>query len=299
MLGFAKRGIKFWALVFLVWYGLGGLPAWSAQKDALVSATGIELTRDDYEAAVSIIPKAKREQMSVTTKQVMIFLENVLVYRRLAEEARVLGLDKDPVIQREAQQAADRALGLRRLEALEAGLKLPDFTEAARERYVTHKADFTIAEAVRASHILVSAKGRSDDEARKRAEEARRKAVAGSDFTALAKEYSDDPSKDTNAGDLGFFERKQMVKPFEDAAFALSKPGEISPLVKTPFGYHIIRFAEKRPERVKPFDEVKEGIVSELRDKFIADAKASHISAIKNDKSIVIHEDAIKAMYKE
>jgi peptidyl-prolyl cis-trans isomerase C len=223
----------------------------------------------------------------------------VLVYRRLAEEARALGLDKDPVIQREAQQAADRALGSRRLEALEAGLKLPDFTAAARERYATRQAEFTIAEAVRASHILVSAKGRSDDEAHERAEEARRKVIAGGDFAALAKEYSDDPSKDTNSGDLGFFERKKMVKPFEDAAFALSKPGEISPLVKTPFGYHIIRFAEKRPERVKPFDEVKEGIINELRDKFIADAKATHISAIKNDKSIVIHEDAIKAMYQE
>lgn len=273
--------------------------AFAGANEPLVTAQNLELTRDDYEAALSVVPKAKREQMSVSTKQVMIFLENVLVYRRLAEEARALGLDKDPVIQREAQQAADRALGMRRLEALEAGLKLPDFTAAARERYATQKAQFTIAEAVRVSHILVAAQGRTDDEARKRAEEVRRKVVAGGDFTALAKEYSDDPSKDKNSGDLGFFERKQMVKPFEDAAFALTKPGEISPLVKTQFGYHVLRFVEKRPERLKPFDEVKDGIVNELRDKFIADARNVHISAIKNDKSIVIHEAAIEAMSKK
>jgi parvulin-like peptidyl-prolyl isomerase len=284
--------------LFGLW--LSVLPSvFAGASESLVTAQNLELTRDDYEAALSVVPKAKREQMSVSTKQVMIFLENVLVYRRLAEEARELGLDKDPVIQREAQQAADRALGTRRLEALEAGLKLPDFTAAARERYATHKAEFTIAEAAHVSHILVATKGRSDDEARVRAEEARRRAVAGGDFVALVKEYSDDPSKEKNSGDMGFFERKQMVKPFEDVAFSLSKPGEISPLVKTQFGYHVIRFAEKRPERVKPFEEVKEGIVNELRDKFIAEARAAHISAIKNDKSIVIHEDAIETMFKK
>lgn len=274
-------------------------PTFASANEALVTAKNLELTRDDYEAALSVVPKAKREQMLVSTKQVMIFLENVLIYRRLAEEARALGLDKDPVVQSEAKQAADRALGARRLEALEAGLKLPDFMAAARERYATHKAEFTIAEAAHVSHILVSEQGRTDDLARARAEEARRRAVSGGDFAALVKEYSNDPSKEKNGGDLGFFERKQMVKPFEDAAFALTKPGEISPLVKTQFGYHIIRFIEKRPERLKPFDEVKDSLIQELREKFIADARATHISAIKNDKSIVINEAAIEAMYKK
>ena len=278
---------------------MGAALCCNADEAVLVQRGDIVLTRTDFEAALSVIPKEKRETMSSSLKQTMIFLENVMIYRKLAQEGQEIGLDKDPVIQQEMRQAADRVLGQRRLDAFEAGLKFPDFTAAARERYVTRKAEFLVPEAVRASHILVSIQGRSDEAARARAEEVRKKALAGDDFSMLVKEYSDDPSKENNGGDLGFFGRNKMAKPFEDTAFALSKPGEISPVIQTQFGYHVIRLTEKRPEQQKPFDEVKGGMIKDLRDKFISDAKASHIATIKNDKSIVIHEDAIEAMFKK
>ena len=294
-----------------MWRGffLGGLTVLSAsllsasvsaaEEAVLVRSGETTLTRSDYEAALSVVPREKREAMTPSIKQAMIFLENVLVFRQLAQEGRALGLDKDPVIVQEMRQAADRVLATRRLDAFEASLKMPDFTVAARERYTVKKADYKVPEAVHASHILVVSQGRSDDEARARAEEARAKALAGGDFAALAQEYSEDPSKDKSGGDLGFFGRKQMVPPFEEAAFALTKPGQISPVVKTQFGYHVIRLTEKRPERQKPFDEVKDGLIKELRDKFVTDARIAHISAIKNDKSIVVNEDAIEAMFKK
>jgi peptidyl-prolyl cis-trans isomerase C len=274
-----------------------------AADPVLVSRSDMTLTASDYEAALSVIPPEKRKQMDPTLKQVMIFLENVMVFRKLAQEGRELGLDKDPVTQKEMQQASDRALALRRLALFESSLKLPDFTAAAKERYETKKADYRLPEAVHAEHILVKAEGRSEEESKRRAEEVRAKtATAGADFKALVKEYSDDPSSKNNQGDLGFFEKAVsgkaggMVKPFEDAAFALKTPGEISPLVKTQFGYHVIRLVEKRPARQKSFDEVKDGLMQELREKFINDAKAIHLSQIKNDKSIVVNEAAIEAL---
>lgn len=285
--------------IFAAMAGMSVACVCAAQDPVLVTRGDMSLTRADYEAALSVVPKERRETMTPSVKQTMVFLEAVMVYRKLAQEARELGLDQDPVVAQEMRQAADRSLGLRRLEALEAGLKIPDFTAAAQERYLVKKADFTVPEAVRAAHILIATKDRSDAEALNRAKQVRAKAVSGADFTALAREYSDDPSKDKNDGDLGMFGRKQMVKPFEDAAFAMTKPGEISPVVKSQFGYHIIRLAEKQPERVKPFDEVKDGLIKELRDKYISDAKMAHISAIKNDKSIIINEAAIEAMFKK
>lgn len=280
------------------------LMVFAADDPVLVTRADMTLTKSDFEAVLSDIPKEKREQMSPSVKQTMIFLEKVMVFRKLAQEGRELGLDRNPVIQKQMQQAADRVLGIRRIEAFEAALKLPDFTAAARERYETKKSEYLIPEAVSAAHVLVHSEGRSDEEAKRRAEEVRIKAVAGVDFQALVKEYSDDPSKAKNSGELGMFERSTkekpgMVKPFEDAAFALKKPGEISPLVKTQFGYHVIRLTEKRPAKQKPFEEVKESLVKSLHDKFVADAKAAYVSAIKNDNSIVIHEDAIEAMNKE
>ena len=296
-------GFKRWLPTII----LGLVPicvALAAGDPVLVSRPDMTLTKSDFEAALSAIPKEKRDQMSPSVKQTMIFLEKVMVFRKLAQEGHELGLDRDPVIQKEVQQAAERALGIRRIETFEAALKLPDFTAAALERYETKKSEFLIPEAVSASHVLVRAEGRSDEEAKRRAEEVRAKAVAGADFQVLVKEYSDDPSKANNSGELGMFERSTkekpgMVKPFEDAAFALKKPGEISPLVKTQFGYHVIRLTEKRPAKQKYFEEVKESLVKSLHDKFVTDAKAAYISAIKNDKSIVVHEDVIEAMNKE
>jgi hypothetical protein len=105
---------------------------------------------------------------------------------------------------------------------------------------------------VGASHVLVAYSGamraaptikRTKDEAKKRAEGLLVRARKGEDFAKLADSSSDDPSAKANHGSLGKFTRAQMVKPFADAAFAL-KPGEVSPLVETPFGFHVIKRTE-------------------------------------------------------
>ena len=107
----------------------------------------------------------------------------------------------------------------------------------------------TVPDAVAAQHILIAYKGadkapkgvtRSKADARKRAEEVVGKAKAGTDFSALVSEYSDDPAAKERQGSLGKFTRDKMAKPFSDAAFAL-KVDEISAPVETPFGYHVIK----------------------------------------------------------
>jgi hypothetical protein len=106
----------------------------------------------------------------------------------------------------------------------------------------------TMPESIVASHILVMYKGslrapervqRTKEEAKKRAEEALTRAKAGENFAELVGEYSDEPGAGSRGGSLGRFRRGMMIKPFESVAFKL-KPGEISDLVETPFGYHII-----------------------------------------------------------
>jgi peptidyl-prolyl cis-trans isomerase SurA len=102
------------------------------------------------------------------------------------------------------------------------------------------------------SHIVVTPKPTGDkvEKARKQAEELMARVKAGEDFAALAREYSEDPGSGSQGGDLGFFSRGTMVPEFEEAAFAL-KPGEVSDLVQTKYGFHIIRTDELEADQVR------------------------------------------------
>jgi peptidyl-prolyl cis-trans isomerase C len=266
--------------------------------ETLVTWSGGALTSLDYQAALAAAPEAVRKDITGDVASGTKLLEGILVNRVLSQEARAMGLDQDPLAARQIQLAAERLLALRRLEALRSAIVLPDFTQAATERYKTQPQDFELKERVRASHILIGIKERSDDEAKARAEDVRRRALAGEPFDKLAGEYSDDPSVTRNHGDLGFFTREKMVKDFSAAAFALEAPGQISEVVKTRYGYHVIRLEEKQPARTRPFEEVKDEIIAQLRQEYLTARMQEHVSAIRNDKSIKINEESLQRTIK-
>ena len=126
---------------------------------------------------------------------------------------------------------------------------------------------FQQPEAVRASHVLITvaegAPPAARAAARAKAENVLKQARAGADFAKLAQTYSDDASKG-RGGDLGFFPKGQMVPAFEAAAFALA-PNQVSDIVESPFGYHVIKVIEKRPAQSVPFSEAAPRIEQYLR----------------------------------
>jgi len=137
--------------------------------------------------------------------------------------------------------------------------------EAAKNYYEQNKARYGTEEQRRASHILITAEGSDKAAARKKAEEVLAKLKAApNDFAKLARENSKDPGSAAQGGDLGFFSRGMMVKPFEEAVYRLNN-GEISDIVETDFGFHIIRVTEIKPAQVKPFAEVRAEIERELK----------------------------------
>jgi parvulin-like peptidyl-prolyl isomerase len=128
-----------------------------------------------------------------------------------------------------------------------------------KEYYELHKEEYKEPEQVRARHILIKVpEGESSDvegKAKGKAEEILKEIRGGADFAEMARKYSEDPGSAANGGDLGYFKRGTMVKEFEEKAFAMN-PGEISDPVRTKYGYHIIKVEDKRPERIKPLEEV-------------------------------------------
>jgi peptidyl-prolyl cis-trans isomerase D len=149
-------------------------------------------------------------------------------------------------------------------------------TQAIRERtavtaqdiqrhYEDNEQQYSTPEQVRASHILFKIEGKDEAAVKKQAEEVLAKAKApGADFAKLANQYTEEEIGKTRGGDLDFFERGRMAKEFEDAAFAL-KPGEISGLVKSPFGYHIIKATDRKPASKRTLEEVRAQIEDQIK----------------------------------
>jgi peptidyl-prolyl cis-trans isomerase D len=132
--------------------------------------------------------------------------------------------------------------------------------------YESEKEKFRSPERIQARHILVKA-GKTPDEdakAKTKAEDLLKQLKGGADFAALATKNSDDPGSGSKGGDLGWLVKGQTVKPFEDAAFAL-KPNEISGLVKTQFGYHIIKVLDHQEPHLKSFEEARAQLADEVR----------------------------------
>ena len=162
--------------------------------------------------------------------------------------------------------------------------------------------EYTTPEQVRASHILLKTEGKDEAAVRAQAEEVLKKAKAGADFAALAKQYSQDESNAPNGGDLDYFGRGRMVPEFDAVAFAM-EPGQISDLVKTTFGFHIIKLVEKKTGSTRSLEEVRpqlqdqlsieraqtqaSTLASSLRTRI---TKASDLDAVAKDQGFSVQE---------
>lgn len=140
--------------------------------------------------------------------------------------------------------------------------------------YAASMDNFRMPERVKARHILIKTQGKSDAEKKQalaKAEDLLKQLKAGADFSKLAEKNSEDSSNAPKGGDLGWFVHGQMVPEFDKAAFALN-PGQLSDVVTTEFGYHIIKVDDKEKARVKPFEEVKAELEAELKKQRVTEA---------------------------
>ena len=264
-------------------------PAVLKVNDDTIYAAEISMVMQNIVAQLGGPDKVEDQQQVV-----QMATQRVVEQKLLAQEARRFGIQADELRVAQMMQAVEQQAGGR--EALEATLKTRGssierltamFTEMDLARsfiekqisptikvtdeevttfYAENPELFLTDEQVHARHIIFMAAQDADAQtvvdARAKAEEARKRALAGEDFAELATELSEGPSA-PKGGDLGFFTREQMVPTFAAAAFDL-EVGGISPVVRTSFGLHVIKVVEKRPAGKLPFDEVSEHVRSNL-----------------------------------
>ena len=128
---------------------------------------------------------------------------------------------------------------------------------------------------------------------REEAEEIKRRIAQGEDFAELARRYSISPTA-KRGGDLGYIERGQVGKEFERAAFSLKELGEVSDIVKTTFGYHIIRLEDRQEARQRTLDEVRDEIRQRLRERKRREILEGHLKELRQKYRVTIREELLE-----
>lgn len=220
----------------------------AADGVVIASYGGKQFTEQDLRDELGRLNKRSRKAL-VDPDRRKQFVENFILSDLIFEEGRREGLDEDADIQKQLRDL-ERRLVIQKV--MQEHQSAPVTDEEVREYYETHPDEFK-SDRVKASHILV----KEESEANEIMVELQ---ADPSKFSELAEAHSIDKSNASKGGDLGYFGRGRMVKEFEEAAFVLEEDGQLSPIVKTRFGYHIIMRTEREDGTIKSFDDVKNQI---------------------------------------
>lgn len=231
-------------------------------------------------------------------------ITKILESEILTREAVKKGVVNDPVLLSKLKSTISRHYAGAGLKTeIEEKLKVTD--EDMKKYFEEHKSQYNSPEKVKASHILIkvdaAAKKEDKDKAMKLAKqvlaEAKKKANDPNVFNELVKKYSQDDGSKSRGGDVGFFEKTEeggrMAKEFADAAFALKEINDISDVVTTTFGYHIIKLTGKREKVEKTFEDVKSRIDSTLKSDKRQSAYNETVEGIKKSMNFTINKDAV------
>ncbi|SHJ33423.1 peptidyl-prolyl cis-trans isomerase C [Geosporobacter subterraneus DSM 17957] len=239
-----------------------------------------KITQEDLNIALKYAPREQAAQFN-TFEGKKYLLNEMIMQELIYLDAKDKGLDKDSAYQSELEALKENLLKQYAINQL---LKSVTVEEAdARAYYESHINQFQQGESVRARHILIH-----DEES---AKEALAELKSGKSFEEAAAELSECPSRG-QGGDLGYFERGKMVREFENAAFELES-GQVSDLVKTQFGYHIIKVEDKKEASVIPYEQVKGQIISYLEKNMQNKKVVEHANQLRDDYPITIFEDQL------
>jgi len=253
---------------------------------AVVNAT--KITKEEFLSEMEALPDFARVMLE-TKEGKERFLDDMIKRELLYQEAKKKGLEKDKDFQKKLEEFKKINL-VNMILKTEIEDKVKVGEKDIKDFFEKHPEEFRVGAEVRASHILV----KTEDEAKKLLE----KIKTGEKFSKLAREFSIDVESAKKGGDLGFFSRGQLIPEFEKAVFAL-KVGEVSGPVKTLFGYHIIKVADRKTGKAIEFEQVKgeiERLLIAERQKSLFD---SYIEGLKKASKISVKKEALEALMQE
>jgi len=236
------------------------------KRGAVPQDAALKLKRDVLASMIDrklIKQKIRELNIIITAEEITQAIEDIKKQNKMTQEALNAALLAQGITFEQYKAQMKFELERLRLMSQEVKAKIQVSEREMREYYAANSAQFSEEPTYRARHIFLKInKNASNAEIKKimaKAADVMAEAKSNNDFAALAKKYSDDPGAATEGGDLGTFKKGDMLPEIEDAVITM-KPGEISELVTTPAGFHIIKLEEKNPGKLKSFDSVAASI---------------------------------------
>jgi parvulin-like peptidyl-prolyl isomerase len=280
----------------LLAFGLVFAASVHAADPVLAENAWATVRKSDLDAELTRFPVEQHFEFLSSAERIAKMVENILVNKTLAVQAREQGIDKDAAVQAEITSQAERVLARRRIEAFDKDLKLPDLEKRAREIYKLQPERFRDKAVYDTAHILVDTKCRAKDEAQARAEMVFAEVQSGKvTFADEAAKYSDDASSGKKGGILDPATLDRFAAEFAEAVKKI-KPGEISPPVATPYGYHVVKLLGVKQGRQYTYDEVKGKILEELTQAYVKEQRTAFLDKIKGDASLKVNVEALDAI---
>jgi peptidyl-prolyl cis-trans isomerase C len=283
--------------LFALLAGTVAMAAIAAEPTALSDGKS-SLSIADIRLELEGVPPDVRARVSKS--QMTRFVESQLSDRRIAEAAEKTGIANQAEIKQRIVKARRDVIIKAYLdaEAAKIAAALPKNLDGlAREHYERDKDKYKQSEAIRAAHILVTP-GEDDSAAKAKAEKLLAELKAGADFATLAKANSDDKGSAGSGGVLpDWMSRGKLVPDFEKVAYAL-KPDELSEVVKSQYGYHIIKLLEYRPAKVLTFDEVKDQVVAGVRAQLVNERRGQWMKQFLGSKPVELDDATYEALKK-
>lgn len=268
------------AALFILGVAAAVCPVSPALAQSVLGSGGdVKITDLDMRATAELIPLASRAGLLSRKENIEQQAQGLYLRRALAEEGVRTGVDQTPIVQALITLARERILSDAVLGAFDAS-NVP--ADAVLESYAqsAYKADpsrFQAGEQTHARHILIRNPG---PEAKAKAEKLLAQIKAGASFEAVAKAQSEDATTSAKGGDLGFFSPDSMVKQFQAGLAELKNPGDVSGIVESDFGYHLIKLESRRPAGILPYAEVRDALRTEARTRALQEARAEKINKL-------------------
>lgn len=262
------------AVIMLAALSAGAVQAKDDTAKVLLKAGNITVTDVDVEAELLRAPPDTKKEIFAKIETLGQVVNNIYLRRALAQYTEQNKLLADKVLRQAAQLNQERFLTDLALEHIDRtnAPNPKEMTKLVLAEYKANPSKYEVPEQVHVHHILIKF-GENKEESKAKALKVLERLKNKEDFETLAKELSEDPGSGQKGGDLGTFGRGRMVKSFEDAAFGLKQPGDLSALVESQFGYHILRLDEKMPAKLKDLKEVEGAIAQEIFQQHAVEAR--------------------------